>query len=215
MSLKEARAEAQRLCAQHEQGHDPRIVRLLEKQAIAETDSVERLFRQWHAAYCQEHKKGHHDILRSFEIHVFPEIGALPADKVMQPQWLDVLEKHAGVRPGIAARILINAKQMYKWGIRRERLNVNPLATINTREDLRIRKRIGTRTLSGDEIARVWRAIERSRMAAKNRLFLKAPGFDRAPFDRQPLDRMTRPSRDREPPGSTPERGPEPGRERD
>lgn len=42
-----------------------------------------------------------------------------------------------------------------------------------------------------------------------------APGLDRAPLDRAPLDRMTRPARDREPPAPTPERGPEPGRERD
>lgn len=35
LPLKEARAEAQRLRAQPEQGHDPKIVRLLEKQAIA------------------------------------------------------------------------------------------------------------------------------------------------------------------------------------
>lgn len=173
MSLKEARAEAQRLRAQHEQGHDPRIVRLLEKQAIADTDTVERLFRQWYEAYCQEHKKGHHDILRSFEIHVFPVIGQLPADKVTVAQWTSLLEQHAPLRPGIAERILINAKQMYKWAIRRERLAVNPLSSVYAKEDLRIRKHIGTRTLSDEEVARVWRAIDRSRMAAKNRLFLK------------------------------------------
>ena len=31
----------------------------------------------------------------------------------------------------------------------------------------------GSRTLSGEEITRVWRAIDLSRMAAKNKLFLK------------------------------------------
>lgn len=173
MSLKEARAEAQRLRAQHEQGHDPRIVRLVERQAIAQTESVEHLFRAWYAAYCQEHKKGHHDILRSFEIHVFPQIGALPADKATLPVWMDVLEKHASERPGIAERILINARQTYKWGIRRQRVSVNPLNGVGAKEDLRIKKRPGSRTLSAEEIARVWRAIDRSRMAAKNKLFLK------------------------------------------
>ena len=61
MSLKEARTEAQRLRARHEQGHDPQVVRLLEKQAIVKADSVEQLFRQWYEAYCQKNKKGHHD----------------------------------------------------------------------------------------------------------------------------------------------------------
>jgi hypothetical protein len=104
MSLKEARGEALRLRAQHEQGHDPKVVRLLEKQAILKADSVEQLFRQWHEAYCQKNKKGHHDILRSFEIHVFPVIGSLPAEKVSLHEWLSLLEKHATARPGIAER---------------------------------------------------------------------------------------------------------------
>lgn len=45
LPLKEASVEAQRLRAQIEQGHDPMIVRLLEKQAILEADSIESLFR--------------------------------------------------------------------------------------------------------------------------------------------------------------------------
>ncbi|MEP7303317.1 MAG: Arm DNA-binding domain-containing protein, partial [Caldimonas sp.] len=97
LSLKDARAEGQRLKAQHEQGHDPKIVRLLEKQAIFEADSIETLFRQWHEAYCQKNKKGHHDILRSFEIHVFPRIGELPAEKVTLHEWLDLLEPQAEI----------------------------------------------------------------------------------------------------------------------
>lgn len=173
MSLKEARTEAVRLRARHEQGHDPQVVRLLEKQAIVKADSVEQLFRQWYEAYCQKNKKGHHDILRSFELHVFPVIGKLPAEQVSLHEWLNLLEKHAGVRPGIAERILINAKQMLKWAMRRELIATSALAGINAKEDLQIKKLPGSRTLSGDEIARLWRAIERSRMAAKNRLFLK------------------------------------------
>ena len=173
MSLKEARAEAQRLKARHERGHDPKVVRLLEKQAILKADSIETLFRQWHEAYCKKNKKGHHDILRSFELHVFPKIGQLPADQVTPHEWLDLLEEQAEVRPGITDRILTNAKQMLKWGVKRRLIPANPLADISARQDLQIKKRAEFRSLSDDEIARVWRAIERSRMAAKNRLFLK------------------------------------------
>ena len=173
MSLKEARAEAQRLKAQHEQGRDPKIVRLLEKQAIFLADSIETLFRQWYEAYCTKNKKGHHDISRSFEIHVFPKIGALPAEKVTLYEWLDLLQKQAALRPGITDRILTNAKQMLKWGIKRRLIPANPLAEISASEDLQIKKVAGSRSLSGDEIVRVWRAIEQSRMATKNKLFLK------------------------------------------
>lgn len=173
LNLKAARTEAQRLKGQLEQGHDPRIVRALEKQAIVKAESVEALFRQWYESYCKKNKKGHHDVLRSFELHVFPRIGNLPAGKVSLHEWLDLLEKHAAVRPGIADRILTNAKQMLKWGVKRRLIPANPLLEINAREDLQIRKVAGTRSLSNEEIAHVWRAIEQSRMATKNKLFLK------------------------------------------
>lgn len=173
MSLKDARAEAQRLRAQMEQGHDPRVVRQLEKQAIIHADSVESLFRQWYAAYCKGNKKGHHEILRSFEIHVFPRIGKLPVAKVTLHEWLALLEEQATARPGIAERILVNAKQMLKWGVKRQLLSEHPLANINAKEDLQIKKVAGSRSLSDEEIRQVWKAIEHSRMATKNKLFLK------------------------------------------
>ena len=58
MTLKEARDENQRLRKEHEQGHDPRIVRQLEKQAIADAVSLTALFMQWYEAYCKRNKKG-------------------------------------------------------------------------------------------------------------------------------------------------------------
>jgi hypothetical protein len=72
MSLKQARDEMQHLRGHLEQGHNPKIVRLLEKQAILKAESVEALFRQWYEAYCKRNKKGHREILRSFEIYVLP-----------------------------------------------------------------------------------------------------------------------------------------------
>jgi hypothetical protein len=173
LGLKATRIEAQRLKGQLEQGHDPRVVRALEKQAILSADSIESLFTQWYEAYCRKNKKGHHDVKRSFELHVFPRVGTLPADKVTLHEWLDLLEKQAAARPGIADRILTNAKQMLKWGVKRRLIPSNPLVEINAREDLQIKKVAGSRSLSNDEIAHVWRAIERSRITTKNKLFLK------------------------------------------
>lgn len=173
LGLKAARAETLRLKATLEQGHDPKIVRALEKQAIIKADSTESLFRQWYESYCKKNKKGHTEVLRSFELHVFPRIGQLPASKVTLHEWLDLLEKHASVRPGIADRILTNVKQMLKWGVKRQLIPANPLVEINAKEDLQIKKVAGSRSLSNEEIVWVWRAIEESRMATKNKLFMK------------------------------------------
>jgi len=173
MSLKEARAEAQRLRAQLEQGHDPKIIRLLEKQEILKADSVESLYRQWHKTYCEKNKKGHHEILRSFELYVFPKVGKLPAAKVTLHEWLKLLEEQAQLRPGIADRILTNAKQMLKWGVKRKLIPANPLVEINAKEDLSIQKMARTRSFSDEEVQLFWKAMEQSRIATKNKLFLK------------------------------------------
>lgn len=173
LSLKEARTEARRLKKELEQGHDPKVVRLLEKQAILKADTIESLFKQWYEAYCQKNKKGHEDIKRSFELHVFPKIGKLPADRVTLHEWLDLLETLAATKPAIADRILTNAKQMLKWGVKRRLIPSSPLADINAKDDLQIKKVAGSRSLSHGELTKVWRAIDHSRMAPKNKLFLK------------------------------------------
>jgi integrase len=173
MSLKEARAEALRLRGKQEQGHDPKIVRLVERQAIASAASVEALFRHWYEKYCKVAKVAHHEVLRSFELHVFPKVGQLPAGQVTLHQWLDLIEEQAKQRPAIAERILVNAKQMLKFGVKRKLLPSSVLRDIYAKSDFQLEKHQDLRSLSDDEIAHVWRAVDRSRMAMKNKLFVK------------------------------------------
>jgi len=158
MSLEAARDETQRLRASLEQGHNPKIIRLLEKQAIYKADSIEALFRQWYEAYCKKNKKGHHEILRSFEIYAFPKFGKLPAEKVTLHEWLALLEELVKVKPGIAERILINAKQMYKWGVKRRLLAASPLLEINAKGDLQIKK-VDFPRINGHLTGLVYKAI--------------------------------------------------------
>ncbi len=66
LSLKEARAENQRLRKKLERGYDPKVVSKLEKQAIIAAESLKGLFQLWYDAYCIKNKKGHHEVKRSF-----------------------------------------------------------------------------------------------------------------------------------------------------
>ena len=173
ISLKEARGENDRLRKELEQGHNPKIVRKLEKQAIINAGSLESIFRQWYESYCEKNKKMHHEIKRSFELYVLPVIGDLPAEKITLHQWLAILEEHAEKRPSIADRILTNSKQMLKWAVRRKLIPESALTGINAKEDLQLKKGVGDRSLSDDEIKYVWLAINESRMSTKNKLYLK------------------------------------------
>lgn len=173
MSLKEAREENQHLRKKLEQGHNPKIARQLERQAIIAAKSLKGLFELWYDAYCVKNKKGHHDIKRSFEIHVFPRIGNLPAEKITLHEWLDILEALAEKRPAIAERLLVNAKQMLKYGLKRRLIPSNALTDIYAKEDLQIQKRSVDRSLSDEEIKMLWLAVDHSRITAKNKLFVK------------------------------------------
>ncbi len=173
MSLKEARSENDRLRKELEQGHNPKIVKKLEKQAIINASSLKSIFWQWYESYCKTKKKMHHEIKRSFELYILPVIGDLPAEKITLHQWLAILEEHAEKRPAIADRILTNSKQMLKWAVRRKLIPVSVLTGINAKEDLQLKKGVGDRSLSDDEIKYVWLAINESRMCAKNKLYLK------------------------------------------
>lgn len=173
MSLLDARAENQRLRKELERGRDPKVVREVEKTALATADTIETLTRRWYEKYCSKHKKGHHEILRSFELHVFPRIGKLPAEEATLHAWLEVLEEQAEKRPAICERILVNAKQMLKWGKKRKYIMTNVLSELYAKEDFQIEKGENDRALADDEVRHVWEAIEQSRMALKNKLFMK------------------------------------------
>ncbi|MFG6159685.1 tyrosine-type recombinase/integrase [Halomonas sp. 1390] len=174
MTLKQARDEATRRRGQLEQGHDPRTMKRVEQASIADAPTNEKLIRDWHARYCQAHKVGEKEILRSFELHVIPDLGRLPADETGLRQWMDLLEPLAAKKPRIAERVLTNMKQVHKWGARRGIVENQPLAAISAKEDLHVnKKRVKGRALDDGELWVLWQAVERSRMPLRSKLFIK------------------------------------------
>jgi len=174
MTLKQAREEALRRRGQLEQGYDPRVQKKVEQISIAEAPTNERLFREWYERYCKERKSGAREICRTFELHVLPKLGGLPADETGLRQWMDLLEPLAKEKPRIAERVLGNMKQVHKWGVRRGIIDEQPLALISATGDLQInKKKMSGRILADDEIGILWRAMARSRMALRSQLFVK------------------------------------------
>jgi len=173
VSLKEARTESLRLRRELEQGYDPKIVRLKEKHIIVTASNLQDLFLEWYQKYCIENKKNHHEVKRSFELHVFPKLGKFPIGEITLQQWLALLEGVAKTRQAIADRLLTNTKQMLKWAVKRQVIERNVLSDINAKEDLQIRKRATTRVFSDEEIGLFYEALNGSRITFKNKLYLK------------------------------------------
>lgn len=173
MSLKEARAKNHDMRVLLDQGKNPKIEIKMAQMRYEQADSLESLFNIWYQSYCSKQKLSHREIKRSFELHVFPLIGKLPAARITLQQWLAILEPLAQNKKGIAERVLVNAKQMLKWAIKRQMIEHNVLADIYGKEDLNIEKGRVNRVLSDDELVLLSAALEGSRMAQKNKLFVK------------------------------------------
>lgn len=173
ITLKQAREEAFRFRSELEKGHDPRIVKKIDKDKNIEAQGLESIFLKWHEAYCVPNKKGHKEIKRSYELYVFPRYGIVPPDKISADNWMTLLEEIKKTKPAITIRLLVNTKQLLAWAVRRKLITNNPLAGINAKADFNIVKKPRLRSLSDDDVGMLLTALDGSRMTAKNKLFLK------------------------------------------
>lgn len=191
MSLSDARIECQRYRAALELGEDPRVVKRVDRSQKTNDEkmTLPKVFELWYQAYAIDAKKGYAEIKRTFEIHVFPAMEGIEFNKITLHQWLTVLEglsfgydvkpkwypgrgKFVAI-PNIAERVLVNAKQIYRWAKKRHLCSENVLIEISAVHDLRVKKNIDDRSLDNDEIKLFYEAIHNSRMTAKNALFLE------------------------------------------
>jgi len=172
-TLKQARDENERLRGRLEQGYDPKIIRITERQVIVDSKNLNELFALWYSTQCIHDMKKPEHVKRSFELHVFPVLGKLPVDKITLKMWLTLLEKLSEKVPHIASRILTQTKKMYKWAVKRESLEYNPLSDINAKGDLKIKRRKGKRVLLDDELVLIWKALKYTHIAPQFKLLMK------------------------------------------
>lgn len=173
LSLKDARSKANEMRSLLDKGQNPKIEIRVQQQKYIDATTLKEVFDDWYNGYCVKKKTSAADIKTSFELHVFPEIGDLPIDRITLQQWLAILEELAEEKPSIAERVLTNAKQVLKWAKKRELLEVNALSDIYAKEDLGIEKNRVNRILSDEEITMVLTAIDQSKILPKNKIFLK------------------------------------------
>lgn len=171
-SLKDAREEVIRLRGELEQNRNPRLLKRMARNEAYTAMTVEGLIREWYAKYAKDNKKGHEDILRSFELHIFPAIGDVPNADATIHLWLGVLEPLARKTPSTTDRLLTNIKQAHFWAVRRKLAEAAPLNELRL-ADLNITKGTRDRVLTNDEIVTIFRAMDASRIAPKFQLLVK------------------------------------------
>lgn len=173
MGLKEARAESERLRAYIDQGKDPKLEVLIEKQKFTAPKTLNNVFSEWYESYCKPKKKQHHQIKRVFENHILPTLGELPADRIDIRTWLNLFEPLAIKYKGTAKVLLSNTKQMLKWAVKREIIDTNALNDVFPKEDLNIVSIPSKRYLSDEELVTLMECLKWSRLDHKNKIFIE------------------------------------------
>ncbi|VFS51309.1 Putative prophage CPS-53 integrase [Budvicia aquatica] len=114
VSLKVARDEVIKWAGVLAAGNNPKMRRDLDREKISNQLSFEAMFREWHSMVFAP-KVSSVQIMRSFEIHVFPKIGKYPAEELTVHNWLPLLDKLSKHYSEITKRVISNAKQCYSW----------------------------------------------------------------------------------------------------
>lgn len=172
LGLKDAREEVLKIKRALEEGMDAQIYLATRLQRNSAIKTVEDVVREWDRVYAKVNIKNADQILRTFEIHVFPKIGHIPHDSAGAHVWIALIEEILRKRPGIARRILTSAKQAHSWALRRKMVETTPLETIKS-QDLGMRRSSTSRVLNDDEIRLLFEVFENTSMRRKNALLIQ------------------------------------------
>ncbi|WP_337036389.1 tyrosine-type recombinase/integrase [Pantoea agglomerans] len=172
LGLREARDEILKIRRSLEEGVDPQLYIAARYQKNVSAMTVEKVMREWDRVYAGVNIKNAADIIRSFEIHVFPRIGHLPHDSVNTHAWIEIIEGVQSNKPGIARRLLTNAKQAHSWALRRKLVETMPIEGLKP-HDFGMKVNITRRVLSDDEIRVLYETFENTGMRRKNALLMQ------------------------------------------
>ncbi|MDE9534785.1 tyrosine-type recombinase/integrase [Xenorhabdus bovienii] len=180
-SLKDARDSVIFYRGELEQHRNPKIVKQVRKESALSAMTVEGLIRDWWGITMQGSKVNADQVLRSFEIYVFPKIGRLPHDEVTLHVWLSLIEDISKQVPSIGERILTYSKRAHKWAVRRGITNLTPLSDVGISDlggkgkgdDIDLDSEIGERALSEEEVTVLFQIINSPQYNPRNALIIK------------------------------------------
>ncbi|PHM59095.1 tyrosine-type recombinase/integrase [Xenorhabdus sp. KK7.4] len=175
--LKDARDSVIFYRGELEQNRNPKIVKRVRKEYALNAVTVETLIREWWVATMQGSKVKANEILRSFEIYVFPKIGDFPHDEVTLHVWLSLIEETIKQAPTTGARVLTYAKVAHKWAIRRGITNFSLLSDVERSDlvgkNIDVDSEIRERILNEEELAILFQVINTPGYNPRNALIIK------------------------------------------
>lgn len=173
LGLKEARATAEQIRFQIEQGHDPRKKRKAEQLRNLKEPTISEVYDQWYEHYAVKNKKRHREHRRTYEIYIKPKFGDFLIKDMTRHIWVTYLIGLAAKVPEITSRIVGDLKQMYDYAIDIGIMDgPSVLAGVN-RRTIGVSKKQRTRVLDDDDLRLFYRVLHDKNWNIKNRTIME------------------------------------------
>ena len=177
VSLAQARENMGQARKLHAAGEDPMAIRKANKVATrtAAENSFETVARLWWAHWKPARSEQHAgQVMRRFEVNVFPQLGARPVSEIQAPELVAMLKviEARGVND-LAKRALQTSSQVFRYAIAHGLAQRNPATDIKPSDVIASRKKKNLARIDGKELPELLRHIDAYRGAAITRIAMK------------------------------------------
>lgn len=153
LSLKDARKKAADALHDVAHGINPFAAKIETRNA----PTFRMLAERYRDEYASK-KRSHKEMSRIIDRMLVPYFGAMRAKEITRRDVKDMLEKIAKKAPIMANRTLDLLRRIFKWGIEEDLVAASPCYPIRKPGEEHAR----SRTLTEDEIKKVWAALDRA-----------------------------------------------------
>ena len=170
MSLADARQEVAKAAKKLDKDVDPGAEKIAARKALRDAESFAELVDEFIRRHAKPNLKSWKDVQHQFEVDAIPEWGKRKARNITRR---DVIKLIDGIMdrgaPVTANRTLALLKQVFKFGVQRDILEVSPAFLI----DRPFKEKERTVVLEEDEISTFWSGLDKANMTEDVRIALK------------------------------------------
>lgn len=169
ISLRDARNKVADLREGLDRGIDPKAV--ADKNSASSKPTIADCLSYWQKTYVdvslrEKTKALYKSTVIKHMMGVFP---GLPAEEIPVRNWVELFTEEEKINPRRARQLLVQMRSAISWCIRRQFISDSSVMKLSPK-DVGVKPSVGETTLTYNQLAKVWLAIERSRGSTSNKL---------------------------------------------
>jgi len=169
VSLREARNKVADLRESLDRGINPRAV--LDKNNVSTKPSVSDCLDYWQKTYVDVSLREKTKALYASTVikHMKEAFPGIPIEEIPVRSWIDLFTEEEKINQRRARQLLVQLRSAIGWCIRRQYISDCSIMKISPK-DVGAKPAVGETTLTYNQLAKIWLAIERSRGSTANKL---------------------------------------------